>query len=178
MITKESFALAYPDLNAEIRKEAYDEGFKAGAKKTAQDIECPEECQEKAKKEGALAELTRIKAVKEQLIIGHEALIETLMFDGKTTGPEAAMKVLQVEKVLAESRHKAFLEDGSKLKVPATTPPDTSADSSLLVEERTKKTWDSNPDIRDEFRTYEAYLHFVKAQEAGRVKILKTNKEG
>ena len=48
--------------------------------------------------EGAAAETGRVQAVKEQLIPGHETLIEGLMFDGKTTGEQAAVKVLQAEK--------------------------------------------------------------------------------
>lgn len=43
---------------------------------------------------GATAERERIKAVREQSLPGHEALIETLAFDGKTTGPEAAVAVM------------------------------------------------------------------------------------
>lgn len=48
--------------------------------------------------EGAEAERARIQAVREQTMPGHEALIEALAFDGKTTGPEAAVKVLAAEK--------------------------------------------------------------------------------
>ena len=48
--------------------------------------------------EGAEAERARIQAVREQSMPGHEALIESLAFDGKTSGPEAAVKVLAAEK--------------------------------------------------------------------------------
>ena len=48
--------------------------------------------------EGAEAERARISAVREQNMPGHEALIEALAFDGKTTGPEAAVKVLAAER--------------------------------------------------------------------------------
>jgi hypothetical protein len=50
--------------------------------------------------EGAAAERERIQAVRAQSMKGHEALIETLAFDGKTTGPEAAVQVLAAEKAL------------------------------------------------------------------------------
>lgn len=60
---------------------------------------------------GATAERERIRAVEEQSMAGHEALIETLKFDGSTTGPEAAAAVLSAHKAgLAERReqmHKA-----------------------------------------------------------------------
>ena len=48
--------------------------------------------------EGAETERSRIQAVREQSMPGHEALIEALAFDGKTSGPEAAVKVLAAEK--------------------------------------------------------------------------------
>lgn len=51
-----------------------------------------------AKTEAAEAERARIRAVRDQLLPGHEALIETLMFDGVTTGEQAALRVLQAEK--------------------------------------------------------------------------------
>lgn len=44
--------------------------------------------------EGATAERQRIQDVNAQSMPGHEALISSLAFDGKTTGPEAAVQVL------------------------------------------------------------------------------------
>ncbi len=43
---------------------------------------------DEGRKLGAAAELARIKAVEDQLIKGHEALIATLKYDGKTSGPK------------------------------------------------------------------------------------------
>lgn len=53
---------------------------------------------EEGKKLGADAERARIKDVEAQSLPGHTELIEQLKYDGKTTGPEAAVKILQVEK--------------------------------------------------------------------------------
>lgn len=47
---------------------------------------------------GAAAELARIQGVQAQSMRGHEKLISELMFDGKTTGPEAAVKVLEAHR--------------------------------------------------------------------------------
>jgi hypothetical protein len=87
-LTKEQFAMAYPDLYATIRQEATDEGYKAGLAKD----------KEEGLIQGAETERNRIRAVEEQLIGGHEDLIQTLKYDGKTSGPEAAVKVLAAEK--------------------------------------------------------------------------------
>ncbi len=50
--------------------------------------------------EGAAAELARIQSVEKVALPGHEKLVAGLKFDGKTTGPEAALKVLEAEKEL------------------------------------------------------------------------------
>jgi hypothetical protein len=42
---------------------------------------------------------------------GHEALIEQLAADGKTTGPEAAVQVLAAERAAVAARGQAFVED-------------------------------------------------------------------
>jgi signal peptide peptidase SppA len=55
-----------------------------------------------AQEAGAKAEQQRIADVRAQVIPGHEALIETLAFDGKTSGAEAAMAMVGAEKSLRE----------------------------------------------------------------------------
>jgi capsid assembly protease len=50
--------------------------------------------------EGATAERERIQAVEKVALPGHEKLIATLKFDGKTSGPEAAVQVLAAENTL------------------------------------------------------------------------------
>ncbi len=72
---------------------------------------------ERGKADGATAERERIKAVEAQAVPGHEALIAELKFDGKTTGPEAAVKVLAAEK---EKRAKTL--GGLKADAPAPVP--------------------------------------------------------
>ena len=53
---------------------------------------------EEGKALGAQVERERIKSVEAQALPGHADLIEQLKYDGKTTGPEAAVKILQHEK--------------------------------------------------------------------------------
>ncbi|HKJ75978.1 MAG TPA: hypothetical protein VKA64_02135 [Gammaproteobacteria bacterium] len=52
------------------------------------------------REEGAACERERIQAVHDLAkdAPGHQALIQTLMFDGHTTGGEAAMQVLNAER--------------------------------------------------------------------------------
>jgi ClpP class serine protease len=93
---------------------------------------------EQARREGAAAERERIKAVEAQTMPGHEALIAALMFDGVTTGPEAAVQVLQAErqarKTHADRLHQdapaplpAAAHDGTLPNHPATTAPTAEA---------------------------------------------------
>jgi len=66
--------------------------------------------QAEARSAGAQAEQARVASVRAQSMKGHEALIEQLATDGKTTGPEAAMAVLAAERAAVEARGKAFVE--------------------------------------------------------------------
>lgn len=108
-ITKDQFKAAYPDLFAEIEKEAFEKGVSEGTAK--------------GKADGAEAERNRIKGVEDQLIPGHEVLIGELKYDGKTSGPEAAVLVLKKERELMKTKRENILEDGKKTKVPDANPP-------------------------------------------------------
>lgn len=77
--------------------------------------------QTEARADGAAAERERIQSVRAQHIPGHEALIEQLAFDGKTTGPEAAVAVLAAEKALRQ--HHLAAQSAAPGPVDATLPP-------------------------------------------------------
>ena len=66
-----------------------------------------EEGRQEGSRSGAEQERARIKAVKDQLIPGHEELINTLMWDGKTTGEQAAVQILAADKVLREKARRS-----------------------------------------------------------------------
>ena len=112
-ITKENFKTAYPDLHKEIREEAFGQGFSAGLVKGKED----------GAMAGAEAERSRIKDVESQTLPGHEDLIQTLKFDGKTMGPEAAVKILKAEKEMVSKKHSDFVADGQGVQVPTGNPP-------------------------------------------------------
>ncbi len=103
IITKENFAKAYPELYGEIVKEASEKGFSAGY--------------DKGKADGAEAERKRIMDVEAQILPGHEDLIKALKYDGKTTGPDAAVQILAAEKKLMKVKLQDIIDDGSKAKV-------------------------------------------------------------
>jgi capsid assembly protease len=57
---------------------------------------------------GAAAERERIVSVRAQAIPGHEALVEQLAFDGQTTGPMAAVAIINAEKGLRKTAVQAL----------------------------------------------------------------------
>lgn len=85
---------------------------------------------------GAAAECERIKAVEEQHMAGHDALIATLKFDGKTTGPQAAVQVLAAEKKKGGDRLAALRDDAGKASVKNAPMPEDDEDPD---DEETKK---------------------------------------
>jgi signal peptide peptidase SppA len=61
--------------------------------------------------QGASAERERIQSIEAQAIPGHEALISSLKFDGKSTAGDAAMAVLAAEKQSRSAQAKALASD-------------------------------------------------------------------
>lgn len=123
---------------------------------------------------GAEAERNRIKDVEAQALPGHETLIASLKFDGKTTGPEAAVQVLSAERATGAERLKQIRSDAPTALPHAAAPVDEAAaeDKTLPIEERAKAKWDASAETRAEFVKFENYLAFAKAHEAGAVKVL------
>jgi signal peptide peptidase SppA len=98
----------YPEAVAEIREEIL------GSLDIEGDIK-------NAHAAGAAAERERIQSVRTQSLPGHEALIEALAMDGKTTGPEAAVAVLNAEKS-ARAKALADFQSSGPEPVPAAEP--------------------------------------------------------
>lgn len=64
-----------------------------------------------AQAKGAADERQRISDVRAQLIPGHEALVEKMAFDGKSTGADVAMAIIGAEKTLRANAAAALAED-------------------------------------------------------------------
>ena len=105
MKTIEELRAAHPDLCAALVDEGRAAGLVAGAE----------------------AERTRIQAVEAQVLPGHEALIASLKFDGKTSGPEAAAQVLAAERIKLTNMAAQLKADAPK-PVPHAAAPDAAAD--------------------------------------------------
>lgn len=129
-------------------------------------------------REGAAAELQRIKDVEAQALPGHEALIAALKFDGKTTGEQAAAQVLAAERGQRAAKLDALREDGkAAASVPASgaDPKAEAADpeASLPPDERAKVKWSRDAKLRADYGdNFEAYMAFERANAAGKVRVL------
>ena len=127
---------------------------------------------------GAEAERNRIASVEAQCLTGHEALIAQLKADGKTTGEQAAIAVLNAEKEKRKTRMQ-ILEDSA---IKPVTSSNTDAqqfsgiDPNASVEDRAKAEWEKSPALRAEFGSVQSYTAYLKATESGRAKILNGGK--
>lgn len=127
---------------------------------------------------GVTQERERIQAVQSQSMPGHESLVQEMMFDGKTTGPEAAVKILAAERANQAKVTTNVAADAEQLaKVPVThsTENDTEANENknLPFDARVKKRWESSAEIQAEFGgDFDAFKAYAEAQEAGNVRIL------
>ena len=117
-----------------------------------------------AKKEGAEAERLRIQEVRNQLIPGHEALIESLAFDGQTSGPEAAIKVIAAEKLSRGKALENFRQSAPQVLVQSSTDNGASADP-------VKARWEKMSDAeKGEFMDFENFKAYVSDDGATRIK--------
>jgi hypothetical protein len=130
-----------------------------------------------ARVEGATTERDRIKAVEGTVLPGHEALIATLKFDGKTTGPEAAAQVITAERAKLGKRADDLNADAAAATTTVTPPPAAAAkpkvDQNLPVDDRCKAEWQHDPQLRADFGSVEEYISYSKATESGHVRVLR-----
>lgn len=132
---------------------------------------------------GATAERSRIQAVEGALIPGHEALIASLKFDGKTTGGDAAIAVNSAERALRVKQGTTAAADAPPVvaQVPGKTVPAAGASAqekaeaerlaNLPVEERCKAMWEANTgQVRADHVGLAEFTAFTRAVEGGKVK--------
>jgi signal peptide peptidase SppA len=125
--------------------------------------------------EGAQLERERIQAVEEQLIPGYEALINQLKYDGKTTGVEAAVKVLAAEK----QQRVQILNDLKEASHNQVTAVDSLASDSnkplaqaITTEEQLAQEWLTSPVLQEEFISQATYIAYRQAESKGLVKVI------
>lgn len=126
--------------------------------------------------EGAETERKRIQACEEAGLLGHEAIVNAMKYDGKSQPGDVAMAIVAKEKELRVN-HLSALQASAPQPIPqAAIDPvakesASDEDKSLPLEERAKVRWDSDAKIRSEFTSFEAFLGVYKAESSGKLKI-------
>lgn len=122
--------------------------------------------------EGAKAENDRVKSVQAQSFPGHEALIAEMIADGKTTGSEAAIRILAAER---EGKKTAIATFATEFPQSVEPQLDNSEDDSAKTgEELWKAEWNSSASLRDEFSgEFSTYMSYKRAEESGKIKMRK-----
>lgn len=155
LVAKE-FPSVYDEIVAKEKEKIYTEGREAGVKA------------------GIEAENARVQDVMAQSIPGHEKMVNELAFDGVTSGPEAAVKVLQADKGRREAKLEATEKDAAKVVEQAEDVIGQEDFSNLPVAQRCKKEFDSSADLQGEFGDVETYIAFEEANAAGKVRVLQS----
>jgi len=152
--TLEALSKEAPELLGQIRDAAKQEGLELG------------------KAEGAEAERGRILAVEKCSLGGHEDLIETLMFDGKTTGGEAALAILKAEKTARETTLQDNADDAPAPAQHSSTDGDTGGSATNLTgEEKWKAEFEKSAELKAEFGDVDEYLAYKKVEASGKLRM-------
>jgi len=165
-ITMEKVLAEAPDVAEALRAEGHAKGLEEGKAGLA---------------DAATAERERIQAVEAQALPGHEDLIAAMKFDGKTTGAQAAVAVLNAEKKLRAQNGSAMAADSTAAAAPFAPAPESGHESDDVVaegsvEDKAKAAWDKSESLRAEFGSFDTYLAFEKNNAAGNVRILGRSK--
>lgn len=131
--------------------------------------------------DAAAAERARIQGVLATALPGHEALVQDLAFDGRTTAGEAALAVNAAERA-ALAKAGVTLRDARPAAVPAEKPAAdkdvdaaqaSAAADAKTPEEKARAEWAADANLRASFADdLDTYLAYAKAEAAGRVRIL------
>ncbi|WP_396957733.1 signal peptide peptidase SppA [Nitrosomonas sp.] len=123
--------------------------------------------------EGADAERARIQACEDACLPGHEALVAGMKFDGKSTGQDVAMAIIQAEKKLRADHLNDFRANAPQPVPHAPVPAvETAAaeNSHLPLEDRAKAEWDASAAVRNEFKQFDTYLAYRRVEEKNKAR--------
>ena len=164
-VTAERIKAEYP--------EAYDTIFNAGVDAASESVDLESFDKGKAEGiaegkaagiiEGTKAETERIKAVMGQSLPGHEALVNKLMFDGKTTEAESAVAILAAERVRNLKGLKTLAQEAVKPVEEEEEVDEKKDEENQPLETRWKASKELRAEFGDNFESFKAYEENVRA---------------
>lgn len=127
---------------------------------------------------GATAERTRILGIEAIAVTGHEALIEGLKQDGKTSPAEAALAILGAEKSVRAAQLKGIesveaATGAIKPSVSAAPAPETPTEKASTPD-GWREEYAKSPALQSEFSSADVYVAFKKADQSGVARIKKS----
>lgn len=129
---------------------------------------------EEGRAAGVASETQRIMDIEANALPGHDALVAAMKADGKTTGAEAAVKILQAEKAKGATRLAAIRDDAQVVALVPGVPAPSAApvdDGAAKTDEQYKAIWEASPALRAEFEQASHYAGFARARAAGKVRL-------
>lgn len=116
--------------------------------------------------EGRKKEAARIADVQAQAVLpGYDSVIKAMMFDGKSTGADAAKAILAAEAQARAVEADALASD--IMNIPSVTASAVPAVEVLVHTDPTdevsaKAEWEKNPTVREEFGTLDTYVAYIQ----------------
>lgn len=123
---------------------------------------------EAATLDAATNERERIQAVFGQSLPGHDELIQKLAFDGKTSGPEAAVQILAAERGRMATASQNLASDAIP-PVPVALPKDPLPASDAPLDE---VAFNADKELKAEFGDFTIYDAYNKAMDAGLARVI------
>jgi ATP-dependent Clp protease, protease subunit len=111
-------------------------------------------------------EVGRIKAVSEQSMVGYEDVIQSMLYDGVSTGADAAVAVLHAVKA---TQAKQLETHRAEAITPVVAAEPVEVPENLSNEEK----WKRDSSLREEFADYEAFEAFNRHYADGDIHILR-----
>jgi len=138
------------------------------------------EVQDAAKADGAKAERDRIRDVESASLPGHEALVSQAKFDGVSTGPQVAMRIVEAERKRRDELRQQIRSGGGVPEPvvvdPAPAPTRTDYNQIADLTERAKAMWEDEAEYdgrkASSWESLERFTAYVKAHATGRVRVL------
>jgi len=170
-VDMETLRAQHPDLVAALIEEGKAQGLAEGKAAGV----------EEGKKLGADAERARIQAVQGCSLKGHEELVKTLMFDGKTSATEAKAMIFDAQKAAQEKTRQAFENQAPAAAAASENFEQRESEKEQVVTLKGEPAWRAeyakSEDLQAQFTSEDNYVAYKKAVAEGKVRELRSRKD-
>ena len=123
--------------------------------------------------EGADAERQRILGIEQAALSGHDTLVAEMKADGETSPEQAAMRILNAEKIARASQMQGIRDVESHTSMVSAAPAaHATLESAGSTPEAWKAEYAKDAALQAEFGSVEAYVSYQEAVSSGKVRLL------